>query len=253
MHTIAAALSESGNQVLIDKSIDPHEFGAILTASGPSLDQYLDLIKSYQQKVPIVCAGSSFSSVLKAGINPSAVVLLEMSSSVYYDLLDLIAEGFDLSQIYAFVSATVDPRIHSLFKGTIIFHRPLSSSACLFDDSYSSQLPQAGPQAVNAALEVLVHLGYRNLFLAGCDFGGPSISILRSKNAMGKSSRKFDIPVMGGYGRTIMTSNELSVTRQLFENIARVFKVKLNVFGEGSKIEGANHIKQGSEYAVIYN
>ena len=85
MHTIAAALSESGNQVLIDKSIDPHEFGAILTASGPSLDQYLDLIKSYQQKVPIVCAGSSFSSVLKAGINPSAVVLLEMSSSVYYD------------------------------------------------------------------------------------------------------------------------------------------------------------------------
>ena len=70
---------------------------------------------------------------------------------------------------------------------------------------------------------------------------------------MGKSSRKFDIPVMGGYGRTIMTSNELSVTRQLFENIARVFEVKLNVFGEGSKIEGANHIKQGSEYAVMDN
>ena len=75
---------------------------AILTASGPSLDQYLDLIKSYQQKSSLFVQAAPLVQFLKAGINPSAVVLLEMSS-VYYDLLDLIAEGFDLSQIYAFV------------------------------------------------------------------------------------------------------------------------------------------------------
>ena len=251
LHTVASALSCSGSQVLLGASLNEHHHAAILTASGPSLDDYLGILKSYQDKIPIICAGSSFGSVLKAGIVPKAVVLLEMSASVYYDLLDLIADGFDLSNYYAFVSATVDPRIHNLFKGTIVFHRPLSSSSCLFETSSSSVLPQAGPQAVNAALETLVHLGYRKLYLFGCDFGGPNSSVKRSKNAMGKSSRKFDLPVMGGYGRTIMTSNELSITRQLFENIANVFNVELNVFGEGSKIDGANHIDKADELSAM--
>ncbi len=251
LHAISSALYGSDSQVLIEKSLNTHDYGAILTASGPSLDEYLDLLKAYQHKVPIVCAGSSFGSLLRAGIVPAAAVLLEMSSLVYYDLLDLMSEGIDLSEIYAFVSATVDPRIHALFKGTIVFHRPMSSSVCLFDSSLDSALPQAGPQVVNAAMEVLVHLGYRNLFLCGCDFGGPSLNSLRSKNAMGKSNRKYDIPVMGGYGRTIMTNNELSVTRQLFENIARIFDVNLNIFGEGSKIEGAYHVARGAESSVL--
>ena len=123
LHTVASALSGSGSQVLLGESLSEHQYGAILTASGPSLDKYLGTLKCYQDKIPIICAGSSFGSVLRAGIIPKAVVLLEMSSSVYYDLLDLIAE--DLSEYYAFVSATVDPD-SCLIQRNHSFHRPLS-------------------------------------------------------------------------------------------------------------------------------
>ena len=70
------------------------------------------------------------------------------------------------------------------------------------------------------------------------------------KKAMGNQTVSL-IFLMGGYGRTIMTSNELSVTRQFFENIANVFNVELNVFGEGSKINGANHIDKERESSVL--
>ena len=247
LHTVSSELSSKSQFKLLGPDKHPHENCVILTASGPSLDDQLELLSSFQDIAPICCAGSSLGSLLRSGIQPAAVTLLEMSSIVYHDLLDLLVEGYQLDKIDAFVSATVDPRIHGMFKSSTVFHRPLSSASCLFPSAVSSVLPQAGPQVVNAAFEVLVNLGFRNIFLFGCDFGGPSTISRRSKHAMGLSNRTFDFPVPGSFGKTVMSSSELSVSRQLFENAASLYNVKLTSFGEGSKIEGALNVMPGCE------
>ena len=89
----------------------------------------------------------------------------------------------------------------------------------LFPEEEFAILPQAGPQAANAGLEVAMKLGFRNLLLLGCDSGAPDEEYQRSLSAMGSSPRNLSLPIMGSRGKTIYSSPELSVTRQLFEHI----------------------------------
>ena len=97
-------------------------------------------------------------------------------------------------------------------------------------------LPQGGPQAANAGLEVVLKLGYRNLLLVGCDFGVVREISTRASGAMG-ISREFDLPVAGARGKTIFSNAELSVTRQLFENTLSLYNVSAFSLGEGSKMK----------------
>ena len=229
------------DQLLIEQLQPREDLSAVLCASGPSLDNHLEQLKDNQDMLIILASGSSVGSLLRAGVKPYGVILLEMSSIVYQDLLDLISEGYKLSSIVAFVSSTVDPRIAALFSRCVVFHRPLSSAFCLYPNEESSSLPQAGPQAANAGIEVALSLGIRNFLLLGCDFGTSNKNLQRSEGAIGISPRDFDLPVKGAFGRTIFSNAELSSTRQLFENSLRLYSAEATALGEGSFIEGVNH------------
>lgn len=245
IHALYLGLSCDKNRVrLLNRDLPERQDAAILVASGPSLDANISLIKREFARHNLFASGSSIGALLRSGIVPHGVVLLEMSSIVYQDLLDLVSEGFDLKSIVAFVSAVVDPRIVSLFDDVVIFQRPLSSSLCLFPSEQSACLPQAGPQAANAGLEVVLRLGYRNLLLVGCDFGVVQKSAPRASGAMGISPREFDLPVAGARGKTIFSNADLSVTRQLFENALSLYNASAFSLGEGSKMKGVEHWRE---------
>ena len=245
IHALYLGVFCSENHVrLLNRDLSERKDAAILVASGPSLDDNIKFIKSDFARYNLFASGSSIGALLRSGIVPHGVVLLEMSSIVYQDLLDLVSEGFDLKPIVAFVSAVVDPRVVSLFDEVVIFQRPLSSSLCLFPAEQSACLPQGGPQAANAGLEVVLKLGYRNLLLVGCDFGVVQKSAPRASGAMGISPREFDLPVAGARGKTIFSNAELSVTRQLFENALSLYRVSAFSLGEGSKMKGVEHWRE---------
>lgn len=247
-HALYSAIYNDERLESIGSAQTPHNFSAVIVASGPSLDQNIEHLKKVQDKLLIFASGSAFGALLRYGIVPKAVVLLEMSSIVYRDLLDLVSDGFSFDGITAFVSSTVDPRIPSLFAKTIVFHRPLSSAFCLFPLEQSCALPQAGPQAVNASLEVCIHLGYRKVLLVGCDFGASDPSLPRASEAMGLSPRIFDYPVAGSQGKTIFSNAQLCSTRFLFENIIEFFQVKATSVGEGALIRGVKHLPIAPNY-----
>ena len=102
--------------------LSPHH-SVILTASGPSLDEEISFLKDHSSSA-IIAAGSSVGTLLRNGIQPTAVVLLEMASVVYYDLLQLLVEGYDLNNIVLIGSLSIDPRIKKLFKLFVAFSRP---------------------------------------------------------------------------------------------------------------------------------
>jgi len=225
------------NPYLLKRDVIPDDFPITLVASGPSLDNQLAWLREEHHRLVIVAAASSLGTLLRNKIHVDAVVFLEMGSVVYKDLCDLLIEGFDLSGISLFAASTVDPRISGLFKETIFFHRPLSSAFCIFPNEDYAILPQAGPQAANAALEVVMQLGSRRVLLLGCDFAAVNPLMPRSTEAIGISERELSLPVPGNQGRTVFSSAELSTTRQFFENALRLYSPQAVSLGEGSLIE----------------
>ena len=234
----------SPNSRLITSNLLPSDCPVLLVASGPSLDDQLCWLKEHHHNFTIVTAGSSIGTLLRNGIHVDISVLLEMATTVFRDMTDLVYEGYDLSQIQLISSVSVDPRITAYFDQNLVFHRPLATAYALFASESSAALPQAGPQAVNAAIEAMIFLGTRKFLLLGCDFGAVDPTNPRSADAIGTANRHLNQPVKGSYGRTIFSSHEQSVTRQLFENIMKCYQIDATSLGEGSYVDGVKVCKE---------
>ena len=100
----------------------------LIVASGPSLDRNIEELKSIQNSITIISAGSAIGSLLRNDIQPDYAVLLENNKSVFRDMCQLVGEGYDLKQITLIASITVDPRIASLFGSFITYQRPVSTA-----------------------------------------------------------------------------------------------------------------------------
>ena len=250
LHSVCNSLHNFESLLLTSGIISSNET-AVLTASGPSLDQQLPLLKQFEDSLFIVACGSSLGSLLASGITPSALVLLEMDSKVFEDLNILLLQGYDLSSIVLFASDTIDPRISPLFKKTIYFHRPRSAAFALYPFEENAILPQAGPQVANAGLEVLLVLGFRKLLFIGCDFGAESSDLIRSANAVGQSNRTMDMPSRSNRGRTIFSSGELRVTRDLFQNMIRLYEPKCFSFGHAIEIKGVRNVSDEDRQSCL--
>ena len=140
---------------------DPGTHTICVIASGPSLDDHIDWLKSNADNLYILAAGSSFLSLLTAGVKPNGVVLLERNDDVYLELSKLALDNFNFDGIDLFASSTLDPRVLSFFDDIYQFHRPQSLTSNLYLDERSAFLPQAGPHVVNAAVEVSMSLVLR--------------------------------------------------------------------------------------------
>ena len=147
------------------------EDSIVVVGGGPSLDDNIDYLKALSDKgFAIVAAGSCIGTLLKNNINVSAVILLERGSSVYHSCQEHSKQGYDISNIPLIASYTIDPRASTLFGQVIYFHRPLSVTANFFEEIASkSSLYISGPEAINAAVEVLMKCGFNDIYAIGCD------------------------------------------------------------------------------------
>ncbi len=224
----------------------------VLAASGPSLDDEIQFLRNISKHACIVASGSAIGALLRNGVAVTALVVLEMSSVVYWDLVNLADEGYDLKPIELIASNTVDPRIPDLFKRATFFARPSSSTSSLLESiSTSSFLPSAGPQVANAALEALLLVGYRNIYLAGCDFAAVKPTHSRAQLALGSSIRVMDLPVQGRRGKTIYTNPDLLITAQCFSNVLIGFSATAITVGDGAKLGNTSIIDDREGYEFI--
>ena len=206
----------------------PKDGSTVIVASGPSLDESIQWLQEHQNNLTIVAAGSSLGTLLKNNITPKACVFLERQSIVFEnDLMSLVEDGFSLDNIILFGSVTLDPRVLSLFSEKYLFHRPLSTSLALFAEESPSKLFQAGPHSVNAALEVLLHIGLKNFLLLGCDFSASDKEYPRSKFALGDSPRNLNIPVSGRAKTTVFSNPGLIDSSKYFSNACNYFNARI--------------------------
>jgi hypothetical protein len=214
----------------------------VIVGGGPSLDASISHLQNLcSQGVSIVAAGSSLRSLLINGIRPCAAVLLERGSSVYESCSKLIEEGFDLSKISLISSITADPRLAKLFKRTFFFHRPLSVAKKFFVPfAQAETIPFSGPEAVNAAIEVLVKVGFKSFVLFGCDFASSTRTTYRASGCMGHSPRDMVMPRKSNRGSTIYSDQALiSSWMSLDRLIAYASDIRIYRFGLGLPLSQA--------------
>lgn len=78
----------------------------ICVASGPSLDKQLPLLKQIKGKALIICAESAFRVLLKNGISPDVVCILERETDCY----ELSVKGVDIPEDTALFGLTLMDR-----------------------------------------------------------------------------------------------------------------------------------------------
>ena len=82
-----------GNLKSYPTSLDPFPLDLskqfLVVGGGPSLSANIETLKQNASKFSIVAAGSSVATLLKAGIQPNFLVILERSEAVYTALRDL--------------------------------------------------------------------------------------------------------------------------------------------------------------------
>ncbi len=191
----------------------------VIVASGPSLDDSIEVLSKIQNNVIVVSCGSSLGSLIRAGIKVDYTVILERNAETYYSLIELVKEYPEIQKISLLSSVTVDPRIPGLFQKTIFFSRPYSVTTAIFPFLKKSILPIAGPQVVNAALEIFLILKAKSIVLLGCDLSSSKQKQSRSINSYGLEVRKLSIPDRGSEGRTVFTSPDLLYVRSKIESV----------------------------------
>ncbi len=140
----------------------------LIIGSGPSLDERLEWIRSASDRAVIVSCGSARDVLRRNGIQPDFQIELESDYVAAEAYARSMAEE-DTQKTTLLAAAQVPPKIFNLFESKQAFFKDSTAMASLF--SQNNVVPGCTPSATNAGLGVFLHLGFKNLFLFGMDFG----------------------------------------------------------------------------------
>lgn len=146
-----------------------HDLPAVIVAAGPSLDASLADVARLREGCVLFTAGTTLSTLVRRDIEPDFHCEIENTPENFLALTSA-STGRDLRGIRLIGSATVDPRIPPLFGDSLLFLRHNTLSAKVFGDN-AQALEGTTPNCINLAARAAVHLGFRDIYLFGTDFG----------------------------------------------------------------------------------
>lgn len=139
----------------------------VIVGSGPSLDNRIESIKAHRANIVLMSAGTGLRALLRNGIEPDFHVELD-SDFIIYDIISNSGLRPD-NNIVLFAKSTVNPLVTDLFSEVFLFYSAETNDYHFW--SHSEAFAGASPTCTNAALSLATNLGFRNIFLAGSDYG----------------------------------------------------------------------------------
>lgn len=237
----------------IDRSVPKQQTVPVfIVGSGPSLDRDLAAIKRYKDQALVYSCGSSLGVLLKNGIRPDLHVENENTPQLVSNLRDFEAE-YGLQGITLTASSTVNTEALELFDETWLYFRDYLSPSFLLNPGITPVLG-AAPLVSNAAFSVAVTLGFREIYLFGCDCGRREAAGHHAEGAVyyedgydnflpGEGldllDREFDRRVPANFGGEALTTWYLDMSRTAMAMLQRVAKTQLVNCSDGARIEGA--------------
>lgn len=238
---------------VVDGGLQPaHDLPAFIIGSGPSLDGALDTIRECQDHAVIFCAGSALQSLLAVGITPDFQVEKE-NNEITRARIEHIFErhnpGADRFEIALIASATVQPAVVDLFGDTFLFHRELLSSTRMFGEGFSP-LVGTGPFSANTAVAAATVMGFRNIYLFGCDCGSVDKNqhhardtVYHTRDGHASGHAEMPIPVPANFGGQAWSNSCFLWSRWVFESMISQVGIRAVNCSDGVAIAGAEPVR----------
>lgn len=249
---------------MLDGSVRPPvNVPAIVVGSGPSLDASVDAIRRCRDHAVVITAGSALQALLHHGIVPDWHVEKENSAASAARLRLILESNRDrfpdgrFSGIRLIASTTVDAGVVDLFDDVCLFLRTSLSSTAMFGSGHVA-LDGTSPYSANAAMTVAAILGFREMFLFGCDCGARRGSGHHSQNTVyyakpesaeardyarrtSNAAGRFDFPLTApaNFGGEVDTNSYFLWSARTYAQVIAALGMRVYNCSDGIAIDGA--------------
>jgi hypothetical protein len=231
-----------------------------IVANGPSLDETLETIKSYQGQAVIFSCGSAITTLLKQDIIPDFHVALERAK-VSFDFLREFCDEEKLKKVNFLTTTVMYPDCSDLFEWTGMTLKNAEPSTTIVSDYIDrgrtfAQMRYCNPQVANTALAFACYMGFEEIYLFGVDGGYKDPTHHHSKHSvyykddgneketLGNYIRQGELQVEGNFGGVVYSPVFYNTGRVYLEKALAAFK-RVNCFNcsDGAKIENTQPLR----------
>lgn len=228
-----------------------------IVGNGPSLDQCFDYLHQYKDQVVIISCGTALKALHKQGIKPDFHAELEQNRATY-EWVNQVEDSEYLKQITLISVNGVHPDTMTLFKDTLLCFKDGEASTQLFQAALKAKhiqtesLSFAYPTVTNMVMNMVLRLGFENIYLFGVDLGFVDINYHHSRSSAyykQDGSQIYDyqkvhgggLPAQGNFLPLAYTKPEFDVSRKLLEQSIAQSSQRSEVYNcsNGIKIAGA--------------
>ena len=163
-----------------------------IAANGPSIDYSMDFLRENQNEIIIISCGTTLKALLKNNITPDIHIEMERPKSLveYIEGVEKQQEtsSVKLKDIQLVALNTVHPEVLAKFKSPLLLIKNADVGGVFLESLdklglYAiTQYPN--PTCVNAAMELVTLLDFKEVYLVGTDFGYVSAEQHHSKDSV---------------------------------------------------------------------
>lgn len=225
--------------------------------AGPSLDESIEVIRKWQDRAIIISAGSTLQALLHRGIVPDFQVEKENTQPTADRLQHIHArnrdrfDGDTFGPIRLVASTTVRPGVTELFDEKFLFVRSALSSTKMFGQGHLA-VDATSPYSANAALTLAATLGFRDIYLFGCDCGAKDASHHHTGETAyytldSYPDRAIEFPqrAPGNFGGEVLTNPYFLWSRWVHQQVIAAAGLTVHNCSDGVMIAGAEPLPPG--------
>ncbi|MBI1208677.1 MAG: DUF115 domain-containing protein [Azospirillum sp.] len=217
---------------------------AFLIGSGPSIDETIEVVKRWRDRVILFSCGTALRVCLRNGIVPDFHCEIENGEWIY-DNLYATSQEYDISDITLVGSLTVNAKVPALFKRSILFFRSSVSSTVILAER-PLEMYGVEPTVANVALRSAMSFGCQEIYMFGIDCGAKSKERKHSKDALyfqtedmkvREKRLKFPYTVPGNFGGWAQSDWLFNSSRLVLTRLCRLYNVKVYNCSDGAYID----------------
>ena len=227
-----------------------------IVGNGPSLDDCIEYIREYRDRVVVISCGTALKALYKLGIKPDIHAEIEQNRSTF-DWVTQVPDRDYLKSIKLLSVNGIHPDTAALFQDVYLVFKEGEASTVLFQSSLkqagfdTEALEFAYPTVSNLVVNFVLKTGFKHIYLFGVDLGYADLSQHHSKHsayykADGKELYDYKkmhgdgIPIPGNFQPTVYTKPEFDVSRRLIEDVIAAYQQRTEVYNcsNGARISG---------------
>lgn len=210
----------------------------VVIAAGPSLDRTMEQLKLWKGKKTLIAVGTILKRLLKEGITPDYVLIMDPYETVYGQV-----EGLEETEVPLLLNMLAYWKVGRTYKGplyTMCVEYPGIGIERYAEENHFP-IWSSGGTVTALAMELAIYFGAKKIYLAGVDLAFPGgLSHAAGTDFRSSVNVEHMTKIPGVKGTTVYSNQTFTLYRQWMEQrIAQTPDITyINLSDVGAKIKG---------------